>query len=157
MVWGVDNRTHSVLGTTFAPFATKGAGRQPLIMWLTQLISPRPDFQFHEVAHPGGRVVMLEIHPPRSVPLAFKGVRYIRIDSHKSRLSEHPAREARLWKALGGAEDWSGHTVPEATLNDLDPEAIAFARVNLVNILSRVRPIVAATKKSWPMFTHGNH
>lgn len=54
MVWGVNNRTHAVEGTTFNPFAAKGAGRQPLIMWLTQLISPRPDFQFHEVAHPQG-------------------------------------------------------------------------------------------------------
>ena len=135
MVWGVNNKTHAVEGTTFDPFKAKGAGRQSLIMWLTQLTSSRSDFQFHEVAHPDGRVVMLEIHPPRSVPLAFKGVRYIRIDSHKSRLSEHPAREARIWEALGGSEDWSGHIVPEATLNDLDPEAIAFARAKFAEYL----------------------
>ena len=97
LVWGVENRTHEVTGTRFDPFSAKGEGNQPLIMWLTQLMSPCPDFQFHELDHPDGRVVMMEIHPPRSAPLAFKGVRYIRLDSHKTGMTAHPDKESRLW------------------------------------------------------------
>lgn len=135
MVWGVDNQSHAVKGTTFNPFSIKGEGNQPLVMWLTQLTSPRPDFQFHELEHADGRVVMLEIHPPRSAPLAFKGARYIRIDSNKSKLSDHRDKEARLWETLGGVEDWSGEVVSGAVLSDLDPEAIDMARKHFTEFL----------------------
>jgi ATP-dependent DNA helicase RecG len=52
MVWGVHDKSHEVKGTHFNPFTTKGEGNQPLIMWLTQKISPRPDFRFYELNHP---------------------------------------------------------------------------------------------------------
>ncbi|MFZ5775913.1 MAG: RNA-binding domain-containing protein [Thermodesulfobacteriota bacterium] len=135
LVWGVDNATHAVTGTSFNPFTAKGEGNQSLVMWLTQKTSPRPDFQFHEIAHPDGRLVMLEIHPPRTAPLAFQGVRYIRIDSHKTKLSEHPDKEVRLWEGMGGMEDWTGQVVPDASLDDLAPEAVTFARAKFTEYL----------------------
>ena len=159
LVWGVDAATHAVKGTLFNPFAAKGEGNQPLIMWLTHLTSPRPDFQFHELAHPDGRVVMLEIHPPRTAPLAFKGVRYIRVDSHKVKLAEHPDKEARLWEALTGGEDWTGVSVPDATFDDLDPEAIEFARIKFTEYLikSEVDAVrhekIRADAKAWDIPT----
>jgi ATP-dependent DNA helicase RecG len=140
LVWGVENRTHKVTETRFDPFSAKGEGNQPLIMWLTQLISPHPDFQFHELEHDNGRVVMLEIHPPRTAPLAFRGVRYIRVDSHKTRLAEHPDKESRLWAMLGQKEDWSGELVPDATFGDLDAEAIAAARQRFTEYLLKSEP-----------------
>ena len=140
LVWGVDNTTHQVKGTTFDPFAAKGAGNQTLIMWLTQMTAPRPDFTFHEVMHPEGRVVMMEMHPPRLTPLAFKGVRYIRVGSHKTRLSDHPDKEARLWKKLEGVSDWTGEIVPGATLADLDTTAVEFARGKFTEYLLKSEP-----------------
>lgn len=140
LVWGVENRTHNVTGTRFDPFSAKGEGNQPLIMWLTQLISPRPDFNFHELEHADGRVIMMEIHPPRTAPLAFKGVRYIRLDSHKTRLAEHPDKESRLWAMLGQKEDWSGELVTDASLDDLDPGAIVAARQRFTEYLLKSEP-----------------
>lgn len=128
MVWGVEDKTHVVKGTTFSPFTAKGEGNQPLIMWLTQMISPRPDFEFHEVPHPDGKVVLLQIRPPRAAPLAFRNTRYVRVDSHKTQLSKHPDKEHRIWDTLGQKEDWSGELVPGASLSDLDPAAIDAAR-----------------------------
>ena len=147
-VWGVEAATHEVKGTSFDPFAAKGEGNQPLIMWLTQLTSPRPDFKFHDLAHPDGRVVMLEIHPPRSAPLAFKGIRYIRVDSHKVKLADHPDKEARLWEALAGGEDWTGVVLPNATFGDLDPEAIKFARAKFTEYLIKIEADAARQKKT---------
>lgn len=143
MVWGVDNHSHDVKGTSFNPFSAKGEGNQPLIMWLTRKTSPRPDFQFHELDHPDGRVVILEIHPPRTAPLAFAGVRYIRLDSHKTKLSDHPDKESRLWTMLGQKEDWSGEIVAGATLEDLDPEAVVAARQRFTEYLLKSEPDVA--------------
>lgn len=135
MIWGIDNATHEVKGTQFIPFSAKGEGNQPLVMWLTQKISPRPDFMFHELHHTNGTVIMLEIHPPRTAPLAFDGARYIRIDSHKTTLAHHPDKEARLWTSLGQKEDWSGELVHGASLDDLDPQAIVMARKRFTEYL----------------------
>lgn len=140
IIWGVDNETHQVSDTKFDPFNKKAEGKQGLIMWLNQKIAPRPDFKFHEVQHPEGRVVVLEIYPPRSSPLAFAGERFIRIDSHKTKLSNHPDKEARLWDLLGQKQDWTGEVVPEATIDDLDEEAIIAARKRFQEYLIKSEP-----------------
>ena len=140
LVWGVADGSHAVTGTNFDPFQRKAVGNQALVMWLQTMTQPRADFEFHEVPHPQGRVVMLEIHPARSAPVAFQHIRYIRVDSHKVKLSEHPDREARLWGMLGVKEDWSGAVVPGATLHDLDPEAMATVRLRFTDFLLRSEP-----------------
>lgn len=140
LVWGVDDTSHEVNGTRFDPFSRKVSGNQSLIMWLQHMTSPRADFVFHECQHPKGRVVLMEIHPARSAPIAFQQTRYIRIDSHKTRLSEHQDKEARLWAMLDQKEDWSGELVPGATLDDLDPEALAVARMRFAEYLTRSEP-----------------
>lgn len=140
LVWGVADGSHAVTGTTFDPFKRKAAGNQALVMWLQTMTQPRADFEFHEVLHAQGRVVMLEIHPARSAPVAFQHIRYIRVDSHKVKLSEHPDKEARLWGLLGVKEDWSGVLVPGAGLDDLDPEAVAAARLRFNDFLLRSEP-----------------
>lgn len=139
VVWGVEDGTYAVTGTTFDPFSRK-EGNQALVMWLQQMTVPRADFTFHVLDHPAGQVVMLEIHPARSAPVAFQNIRYIRIDSHKTRLSEHPDKEARLWAMLGQKDDWSGELVPGATLDDLDPEAVAAARRRFTEYLLKSEP-----------------
>ena len=143
LVWGVNDKTHAVTSTTFNPFTAKGEGAQPLVMWLTQATWPRPDFAFHEVQHPEGRLVVLDIKAPRTAPLAFQGMRYIRIDSHKTRLSDHPAKELRIWELLGQKSDWSGEIVADATLADLDPEAVDTARKRFTEYLLKAEPDTA--------------
>lgn len=132
MVWGVANDTHDVVGTGFDPFTKKGDGNQDLIMWLQQMTTPRADFTFHECRHSSGKVVLLEIHPARTAPIAFNNVRYIRIDSHKTKLSDHSDKEARLWAKLGQKDDWSGEVVADATIGDLDEEAVQEARKRFI-------------------------
>jgi ATP-dependent DNA helicase RecG len=128
MVWGVEDGTHEVMGTHFNPFIKKGEGNQSLVMWLQQKTAPKADFDFHEAHHQSGKVILLEIHPPRSAPIAFAGIRYIRIGSHKTQLTNHPDKEARLWEMLGLKDDWSGEIVRDARMDDLDPDAVQDAR-----------------------------
>ena len=159
LVWGVNDKTQAVTGTTFDPFTAKGEGNQSLIMWLTQKTSPRPDFDFYEVQHPQGRVMLLAIKVPRAAPLAFAGVRYIRIDSHKTKLSNHPEKELRIWDLLGQKSDWSGEIVAEATLADLDPEALDTARKRFTEYLLKAEPDTTRHEKistevqSWDVVT----
>ncbi len=140
IVWGVEDGTHSVKGTNFDPFNEKAEGNQSLVMWLQHKTVPRADFEFHDLQYQENRIILLEIHPARSAPISFENVRYIRIDSHKTKLSNHPDKEARLWGQLGMKSDWSGETVPEASIDDLDPDAIEAARTRFADFLIKNEP-----------------
>lgn len=140
MIWGVEDGSRSVTGTSFDPYAKKGEGNQSLIMWLQQKTSPKADFTFHDCRYGSKRVIILEIHSPRVGPIAFDGTRYIRIDSHKTKLSEHPAKEARLWERLNQVDDWSGEIVSGARVEDLDEEAVAQARQRFIDYLVKSEP-----------------
>ena len=106
-------------------------------MWLQQMTQPHADFKFHECTLPNGRVVMLEIFPARTAPIAFQLQRYIRVDSHTNRLSDHPDKEARLWAQLGEKDDWTGAVVAEASLDDLDPPALDAARLRFTEYVTK--------------------
>lgn len=111
LVWGVEDGTHEVTGTSFNPFDMKAEGNQGLIMWLEQRRRRARISSSTTVSIRTGTSYSLEIHPARHAPMAFQNVRYIRIDSHSTRLSDKPAIEARLWKSWGtrrtGLVRWS--------------------------------------------------
>ena len=80
----------------------------------------------HELTVDGKRVVMFEIPPAsRGIPATWKGVAYGRIHESLGPLALHEIEEIRRQAPL---DDWSAKVCEEATLADLDPEAIAFAR-----------------------------
>ena len=99
VLWGIDNDTHSVVGTTFSP-ASKRRGNETLEAWLTRLLFQSADFEFHEVDIDGHAVVILEIHCATWKPAAFKGTEYIRVGSTKRKLRDHPEKERVLWRIL---------------------------------------------------------
>jgi predicted HTH transcriptional regulator len=101
MVWGVRDNDHAIVGTRFNPWTAKGAGGEDLIAWLTRNLDPHIFFQFRHVDTGGGvMAVILEIDAARSLPVAFRSERYIRIGSYKKSLKGYPEYEARLWDAF---------------------------------------------------------
>ncbi|MFA9500191.1 ATP-binding protein [Mannheimia sp. E30BD] len=62
MVWGVDDKTHEVLGASFLPSQTKHK-QQELESWLLQKLSPKINFSFYEFEYKEKAVVILEIQP----------------------------------------------------------------------------------------------
>ena len=46
LVWGIENDTHKVVGTTFSP-GKKKVGEKELENWLLKLITRKIDFYFH--------------------------------------------------------------------------------------------------------------
>ena len=80
----------------------------------------------HEVKTPTGRVVMFQIPAsPRGIPTVWNGRAYGR---HGEVASPLTLQEIEQIRKQAVHEDWSVQTCPRATLSDLDPEAIAFAR-----------------------------
>jgi len=124
LVFGVDNKTRKVVGTDYRP---EPARLQSLKMQMAEATEPSITLRnIHELAHPDGRVLLLEIPAaPLGMPLAWKGHYYARAGESLTSLGLDKLDEIR--RQTGNA-DWSAQAVPGATLAHLDAEALALAR-----------------------------
>lgn len=52
LVWGIDDATHEIVGTTFTPAKAK-VGNEELESWLLRLLAPKINFRFHGVGIEG--------------------------------------------------------------------------------------------------------
>ncbi|MDK9716108.1 MAG: putative DNA binding domain-containing protein [Sulfuritalea sp.] len=124
LVFGVDNKTRKVVGTDYRP---EPARLQSLKMQMAEASEPSITLRnIHELAHPDGRVLLLEIPAaPLGMPVAWKGHYYARAGESLTSLGLDKLDEIR--RQTGNA-DWSAQAVPGATLAHLDTEALALAR-----------------------------
>ncbi|MBD2857872.1 putative DNA binding domain-containing protein [Spongiibacter sp. KMU-158] len=100
LVWGVENDSHKVIGTTFKPSTTRYK-QQELESWLLQKISPKIHFRLFEFDSLNELpVVILEIQAAANNPVQFEGVEFIRIGSYKKKLKEYPEKERELWRVF---------------------------------------------------------
>ncbi len=75
---GIEDKTHSIIGTTFSP-AIKKIGAEELENWLLKLLEPKINFRFYEVTIEEKKLVLLEIARAFRHPVRFKGIEYIRV------------------------------------------------------------------------------
>ena len=100
LVWGIDNDTHDVIGTSFKPSVMKYK-QQELENWLLQKLSPKIDFRFFEFdAAEEKPVVILEIQPASHTPVQFEGTEFIRVGSYKKKLRDYSEKERDLWRVF---------------------------------------------------------
>ena len=97
ILWGVEDETRRILGTSFRPRETK-VGNEALENWLAYHLDPRIDVRLHEFEGDGTFIVLFEIQAATHRPVRFKGTEYIRIGSYKKRLHDHPEKERELWR-----------------------------------------------------------
>lgn len=95
MLWGIEDGSHAIIGTTFNPDAQKVSG-QVMQLWLANCLQPSIPFSFSVVNHPRGRVVLLEIPAATGAPVAFNNIAYIRIGSATPKLTDYPQRYQQL-------------------------------------------------------------
>ncbi len=100
LVWGVENKTHDVIGTSFKP-STARYKQQELESWLLQKTAPKIHFHFYEFKSSDDlSVVILEIQAASHTPVQFDGVEYIRVGSYKKKLREFAEKERALWRVF---------------------------------------------------------
>ena len=97
MLWGVDDATHDIVGTTFNPLAAKHKG-QELELWLRLKLSKNAEFKFIPMDYRGHRTVILRIWPATGYPVAFDGTEYIRSGTSTQPIAKNSQRERRLWE-----------------------------------------------------------
>jgi ATP-dependent DNA helicase RecG len=99
VLWGVDDATHQIVGTTFQPH-NENNSNQVLQFWLASRLKPDLVINFKIIQHTNGRVVLLEIPAAMTLPTAFDNIAYIRIGSATPKLADHPDYHKKLIESL---------------------------------------------------------
>lgn len=129
LVFGIENKRHAVVGTSYrlqrkeldrlkGEIATKTTNRITFM-------------EIYETIMPQGRVILFQIPPaPKGIPVAFDGHYYGRDGEELAPLN---IEEIERIRSQANQVDWSAQIVKDATIDDLDEEAIALARKNYKN------------------------
>jgi len=125
LAFGIEDGSHAVVGTAFDPQAEKGKGEQLLPLWLSLGLRPNVGFEIHPFTYQGERVVLFEVLPAFDRPVEFYGTAYVRDGTSKTELSKYPEKARTIWNRR---VDWSAQVCERASLDDLEPQAIAKAR-----------------------------
>lgn len=99
MIWGVDDKTHDILGTEYDQYSLK-VGNQEIESWLRNLLSKNADLEFQIVEMNNTKVVVLIIYKAANQTVTFKKVDYIRVGSYTKTLNEYPTLQAQLWDRI---------------------------------------------------------
>ncbi len=99
LVWGIDDATHDIVGTTFSPTNVK-VGNEELESWLLRLLSPKIHFRFYPVEIEGRSVILLEIGRAFRHPVQFQNQEFIRVGTYKKKLKDFPEKERALWRVF---------------------------------------------------------
>ena len=124
LVFGVHDKTREILGTSYK---NGMKSLQKLKFDLSQHTTDRNTFRdIYELEVEGKRVLMFQIPAaPRGIPMAWQGHFYARRGESLVALDMSKYEEIRRQTVN---EDWTAEVVPDATIDDLDQEAIAKAR-----------------------------
>jgi ATP-dependent DNA helicase RecG len=129
VVFGIENKSRNIVGTQFRP------NRKDLDSPKSEIANKTTNritfIEIYELQVRGSRVVMFQIPAaPKGIPVAWEGHYYGRDDEEINALNVDEFERIRS-QAL--ADDWSAVTIPDATIDDLDPIAIQVARLNYMN------------------------
>jgi ATP-dependent DNA helicase RecG len=124
LIFGVRDKSRAVIGSNYRP---SRPSLDSLKHEIAQNTTTHLTFEeIYELALSQGRVVMFQIPPAlRGMPTAWKGHYYGRDGE-----SIGPLNLSEIEQIRGQAirEDWSAKVCERAALNDLDPNALLFAR-----------------------------
>ena len=118
LLWGVEDKTLNVVGTTFRPRRAK-KGNEELENWLLRMLNPRIDVRIHEGQLDGCEVVLFEVPPATTQPTRFAGREFLRVGSYTKPLSDFPEKERALWRLFNAAPFEEGLAVEGITSDDV--------------------------------------
>src|SRR5450759_956054 len=129
VVFGIENRHHNIVDSNFRP------NRKDLDSLKGEIANKTTNritfIEIYELLFPDGRVVMFQIPAtPKGFPIAFDGHYFGRDGEELVALN---LEEIERIRSQAITEDWSAAIIPDATIGDLDEEAIRVARSNFKN------------------------
>lgn len=147
LVFGVNDKTREITGTDYRPEAER---LQSLKMQIAVDTDPSITFRnIYELQAPNGRVILFEIPPaPQGMPIAWKGHYYARAGESLTPLGLDKQDEIRQ-QTIG--TDWTAEVVAEATLDNLDTNAVQRARESFARKYANRFP--SDEVMNWPLAT----
>ena len=129
LIFGIKDSDKSIVGSTYRH---NRADLDNLKAEIANKTTNRITFiEIYELSFPEGRVVMFQIPAaPKGIPIAWEGHYFGRDSGDSSPLN---LEEIERIRAQATTEDWSAVIVQGASIEDLDPAAIAKARENYNN------------------------
>ena len=103
MVWGVDDKTHEVIGSSFRHRIERRGGEE-LENWLRHQLSENASFEFVEDSIGGKHVTVLMVQAAFYHTVDFERIAYIRVGSYTKKLSAYPAVESEVWDRITKAD-----------------------------------------------------
>ena len=127
LVFGVD-RHRNVVGSNYRPIRSS---IESLKHEIAEKMTSRLTFvEVYEVDRQSKRVILFQIPPaPKGIPIAYEGHYYGRDGESLGPLN---IVEVERIRAQSNLEDWSSVVVKDASIEDLDSEAILQARLNFI-------------------------
>ena len=100
LIYGISD-DKQIVGTKF-DFKKAKYKQQELENYIQTLLSPRITFSIHDLNFEDDiRVQIIEIETTNvNVPVKYKDVEYIRVNSTKQKLKDFPEKERKLWKCF---------------------------------------------------------
>ncbi|MBP2058729.1 putative HTH transcriptional regulator [Lactobacillus colini] len=111
LIWGVEDRTKKIVGTSFDPYlekatieGKKGQSKKSnieFIFYLNKYIDPKLNLIWDTCEINGKKLVCLTIDVSHiNQPLKFMGIDYIRVGSSNQKLNLFPEKERRIWESF---------------------------------------------------------
>lgn len=97
LIYGI-NDNGDIVGTSFDPH--KNIRSQPFINLISTNLQYADELTYRIGEIDKKRIVIVIIPRARMYPVEYKGIPYIRIDSAKKKLREHPEVARRLWETI---------------------------------------------------------
>ena len=96
IIFGIEDKTHTIIGTTFKPRQTK-RGNEELESWLSHKLEPKINFLIFEFEYQTKPIVIFEICATVDRPVSFDNKTFIRVGSYTKSLKNYPEKERRIW------------------------------------------------------------
>lgn len=147
LVFGISDKSHAVVGTNFIDSQAK---QNEIMRFIGEQTSPSMSFtEIISMKKNGKRVMLFRIPAaPQGMPVAFKRLYYGRDGESLVGLSIDKIK--RISSQV--AEDWSKGIIADASIDDLDLDAVAKAR----KLFAERNPHKASEIESWDTITFLN-
>jgi len=136
IIWGVDEDTHKILGTTF-DWRKSRIGGEELESWLRHNLSENANFHFESTNIFEKNIVVLQIYKAINSTVKFKNIEYIRIGSYTKPLNKYPEIEKQIWNRINSAKFEDMYAKQDLTQNDI---INAFDYISYFDLLNKPIP-----------------
>ncbi len=119
MVWGIQDKTHEIIGTT-ANLQNLKVGNQELENWLRSMLSDNASFEFHDISVDSKRIGILIIERAMNRTVRFKNIEYIRIGSYTKALNDIPSIQGPLWDKIRNVKFEEQYAKSDVTKEEIE-------------------------------------